>query len=144
MSHLVSIIVPFIMELSLFDRRFAESVKTCVMSLIGILNVLMVFTRLGWTNVHQLFEVVLKNLNNLYLDIDRFERSGRPQPLIPIGASNGFNPAAPSETALNLTTTTSVASSQATARTVDSDGYEVLRNIPVTRASSRHVTFKFD
>ena len=66
------------MELSAFDQKFAESVKTCVTALIGILNVLMVFTKLGWSNVNILLELVLKHLNNLHQDVHQYERAGRP------------------------------------------------------------------
>ena len=139
------------MELSPFDKKFAESVETCVTALIGILNVLMVFTKLGWSNVNVLLELVLKHLNNLHQDIHQYERAGRPQlspyrPDFSIGAISSAG--GDNARCLATVTTASTASRQLITRPIlapstDSDGYEIVREMAGARprTSPRKVTF---
>ena len=76
--HLSLVLIQLSMaNLSEFDRRFMEAMKSCTLALSGLLLILMECTRLGWTNIHQVLEMMLRHVNCLHLDIATFERTGR-------------------------------------------------------------------
>ena len=78
--HLSLVLIQLSMaNLSEFDRRFMEAMKSCTLALSGLLLILMECTRLGWTNIHQVLEMMLRHVNCLHLDIATFERTGRPR-----------------------------------------------------------------
>ena len=116
-------------DLTLFDKRFIETMKSMLLAISGLILAMMEFTKLGWTHLHRILEMVLRHVNCLSIDINTYERTGRPRSLM-LDAQQQQQDATVPDMLLN-----------------NDDGYEVVsdapvaRTRPVTRPAGRQVRF---
>ena len=107
-------------DLTFLDKRFIETIKSLLLAVSGIILAMMEFTKLGWIHLHVILEMILRHVNCLSIDIDTYERTRRPWPLMTDSQQQQPEEA----TAPGLQPSTD-------------EGYEVVSDVPVARCRPR-------
>ena len=102
-------------DLTFLDKRFIETIKSLLLAVSGIILAMMEFTKLGWIHLHVILEMILRHVNCLSIDIDTYERTGRPRSLMRDSQQQQQEATAPGL--------------QPSAE----EGYEVVSDVPVAR-----------